>query len=328
MLIISLPTSILTYRWDFFVSVFGNAASSSYCQIHNHAAQATLLQFSSLSTYITYSHWAPSSMDSLFDPGTLCRREHPHLYRSLVPWSTTPLAFAWPLRLDTTSQHVVREVGGLPRDTMCCCGSTDTTWSHCDKARDSAQPCLRSIQFCFSRGRWRCWRNGGIRRHRRCYWVSFAVGYANAIFQSLLLFNSLRNEGDPYLGLLDCAKRILDEEGWMTLYRAWWVTLLGGLGSAFAWFYYAHLCTPVLYLWVSFLILTAEKKIIIIFPSSKSVSRALLKLTGSCSVSNRNIIFPISKFLLTWILNARDMLIVPRIGLVRTYHAALIEMAP
>ncbi|PPQ67246.1 hypothetical protein CVT25_005830 [Psilocybe cyanescens] len=43
----------------------------------------------------------------------------------------------------------------------------------------------------------------------------------------------LRNEGDPYLGLLDCAKRIIDEEGWMTLYRAWWITMLGGLGSSF-----------------------------------------------------------------------------------------------
>ncbi|PPQ80671.1 hypothetical protein CVT26_007117 [Gymnopilus dilepis] len=44
----------------------------------------------------------------------------------------------------------------------------------------------------------------------------------------------LRSEGDPYLGLMDCAKRIVDEEGTMTLYRAWWITLLGGLGSVFA----------------------------------------------------------------------------------------------
>jgi len=44
----------------------------------------------------------------------------------------------------------------------------------------------------------------------------------------------LRHEGDPYLGLVDCAKRIIDEEGWMTLYRAWWITLLGGLASSFA----------------------------------------------------------------------------------------------
>jgi hypothetical protein len=44
----------------------------------------------------------------------------------------------------------------------------------------------------------------------------------------------LRSEGDPYLGLVDCAKRIVNEEGWMTLYRAWWITLLGGLMSSFA----------------------------------------------------------------------------------------------
>jgi len=44
----------------------------------------------------------------------------------------------------------------------------------------------------------------------------------------------LRSEGDPYLGLVDCAKRIIDEEGLMTLYRAWWLTLMGGLGSVFA----------------------------------------------------------------------------------------------
>ncbi|KAK7053333.1 hypothetical protein VNI00_003959 [Paramarasmius palmivorus] len=41
----------------------------------------------------------------------------------------------------------------------------------------------------------------------------------------------LRNEEDPYLGLVDCAKRIIDEEGWQALYRAWWITLLGTFGS-------------------------------------------------------------------------------------------------
>ena len=44
----------------------------------------------------------------------------------------------------------------------------------------------------------------------------------------------LRQENDPYLGLVDCSKRIIAEEGWATLYRAWWATLLGSLGSAFA----------------------------------------------------------------------------------------------
>ncbi|KAF5354657.1 hypothetical protein D9756_005336 [Leucocoprinus leucothites] len=44
----------------------------------------------------------------------------------------------------------------------------------------------------------------------------------------------LRHEEDPYNGIVDCAKRIIDEEGIPALYRAWWVTLLGGLASAFA----------------------------------------------------------------------------------------------
>ncbi|EGN99882.1 hypothetical protein SERLA73DRAFT_180152 [Serpula lacrymans var. lacrymans S7.3] len=44
----------------------------------------------------------------------------------------------------------------------------------------------------------------------------------------------LRNERDPYIGLLDCAKRIIDEEGWAALYRAWWLTMLGSLSGAFA----------------------------------------------------------------------------------------------
>ncbi|PBK81942.1 mitochondrial carrier [Armillaria gallica] len=44
----------------------------------------------------------------------------------------------------------------------------------------------------------------------------------------------LRNEGDPYLGLADCAKRIIDEEGWRALYRAWWITLLGTFSSGIA----------------------------------------------------------------------------------------------
>jgi len=43
----------------------------------------------------------------------------------------------------------------------------------------------------------------------------------------------LRSEGDPYLGMIDCAKRIIAEEGYRALYRAWWLTLLGPLGGAF-----------------------------------------------------------------------------------------------
>ncbi|KAJ7462367.1 mitochondrial carrier domain-containing protein [Mycena galericulata] len=44
----------------------------------------------------------------------------------------------------------------------------------------------------------------------------------------------LRNEAEPYLGLVHCAKTIVNEEGFRALYRAWWVTLLGGLVSALA----------------------------------------------------------------------------------------------
>ncbi|KAI0704995.1 mitochondrial carrier [Cerioporus squamosus] len=44
----------------------------------------------------------------------------------------------------------------------------------------------------------------------------------------------LRHEKDPYLGFVDCAKRIIDEEGWQTLYRAWWVTMLAAVASAAA----------------------------------------------------------------------------------------------
>jgi len=43
----------------------------------------------------------------------------------------------------------------------------------------------------------------------------------------------LREEGDSYLGLVDCAKRIIEEEGVMTLYRAWWLSLFGVWANAF-----------------------------------------------------------------------------------------------
>ncbi|PSR81156.1 hypothetical protein PHLCEN_2v6491 [Hermanssonia centrifuga] len=41
----------------------------------------------------------------------------------------------------------------------------------------------------------------------------------------------LRNEKDPYVGLYDCFKRVVDEEGWQALYRVWWLTAIAGLGS-------------------------------------------------------------------------------------------------
>ncbi|KAJ8455421.1 hypothetical protein ONZ45_g18950 [Pleurotus djamor] len=44
----------------------------------------------------------------------------------------------------------------------------------------------------------------------------------------------LRSETDPYVGVLDCAQRILQEEGLRALYRAWWLTMLGGLAAAFS----------------------------------------------------------------------------------------------
>jgi hypothetical protein len=37
----------------------------------------------------------------------------------------------------------------------------------------------------------------------------------------------LRSEEDPYIGLVDCAKRIVNEEGVLVLYRAWWLNLFG-----------------------------------------------------------------------------------------------------
>ncbi|KAH9972418.1 mitochondrial carrier [Lactifluus volemus] len=44
----------------------------------------------------------------------------------------------------------------------------------------------------------------------------------------------LRNVMDPYLGLVDCTKRIANEEGWHALYRGWWLTMLFGVFGAFA----------------------------------------------------------------------------------------------
>ncbi|KAF8135458.1 mitochondrial carrier [Boletus edulis] len=44
----------------------------------------------------------------------------------------------------------------------------------------------------------------------------------------------LRSEREPYIGLVDCGKRIVDEEGWSALYRVWWLTMLGCLAGAFS----------------------------------------------------------------------------------------------
>ncbi|KAJ7475975.1 hypothetical protein FB451DRAFT_264067 [Mycena latifolia] len=37
----------------------------------------------------------------------------------------------------------------------------------------------------------------------------------------------LRSENAPYLGLIDCGKKIIAEEGWTVLYRMWFLTFLG-----------------------------------------------------------------------------------------------------
>ena len=55
-----------------------------------------------------------------------------------------------------------------------------------------------------------------------------------ALSQVAYPYDRLRHEKDPYLGFMDCAKRIIDEEGWQTFYRAWWVTVLAAIVSAAA----------------------------------------------------------------------------------------------
>lgn len=45
---------------------------------------------------------------------------------------------------------------------------------------------------------------------------------------------ALRDEGSPYSSLLDAYKKVVEEEGAVTLYRCWWLTLLAAIGSGFA----------------------------------------------------------------------------------------------
>jgi Mitochondrial carrier protein len=64
------------------------------------------------------------------------------------------------------------------------------------------------------------------------------IGYLTCqflLFRSLtkILFR-LRHERDPYLGFMDCAKRIVDEEGFQALYRAWWITMIVCVATAFS----------------------------------------------------------------------------------------------
>ncbi|KAG9083775.1 hypothetical protein FRC06_004372 [Ceratobasidium sp. 370] len=45
---------------------------------------------------------------------------------------------------------------------------------------------------------------------------------------------ALRSEEDPYLGLADCARRMIDEEGFGSLFRAWWLTMIAVTLGGFA----------------------------------------------------------------------------------------------
>jgi hypothetical protein len=64
-----------------------------------------------------------------------------------------------------------------------------------------------------------------------------------------MVYYRLRSERDPYLGMVDCARRIKEEEGLRSvrlrsaaaavlmfstraLFRGWWVTAFGGLMKA------------------------------------------------------------------------------------------------
>ena len=39
----------------------------------------------------------------------------------------------------------------------------------------------------------------------------------------------LRPTTEPYEGLIDCARKIIEEEGWQSLYRGWWWTMGGNV---------------------------------------------------------------------------------------------------
>lgn len=45
---------------------------------------------------------------------------------------------------------------------------------------------------------------------------------------------ALRDEGSPYVSLVDAYKKVREEEGAVTLYRCWWLTLLAAITSGFA----------------------------------------------------------------------------------------------
>ncbi len=44
----------------------------------------------------------------------------------------------------------------------------------------------------------------------------------------------LRPTTEPYEGAIDCARKIIEEEGWSSLYRGWWWTMGGNILGVFA----------------------------------------------------------------------------------------------
>ncbi|WWC58478.1 uncharacterized protein I303_101021 [Kwoniella dejecticola CBS 10117] len=44
----------------------------------------------------------------------------------------------------------------------------------------------------------------------------------------------LRPTTEPYLGMIDCGRKVIEEEGWQSLYRGFWWTMLSNVFGAFA----------------------------------------------------------------------------------------------
>lgn len=44
----------------------------------------------------------------------------------------------------------------------------------------------------------------------------------------------LRPTTEPYEGLLDCGRKVIEEEGWQSLYRGWWWTMGGNVFGVFS----------------------------------------------------------------------------------------------
>ena len=44
----------------------------------------------------------------------------------------------------------------------------------------------------------------------------------------------LRPTTDPYDGMVDCARKVIEEEGWPSLYRGWWWTMGSNIFGSFA----------------------------------------------------------------------------------------------